>query len=607
MHYLIEALDLNAHLFRVTLKLPASKKPRLLKLPVWIPGSYLIREFSRHIVRISAREGRQSLAIEQVKKNAWLLSACAKSCEVVYEVYAFDQSVRTAWLDADRGFFNGSSVFLYMDETRHQAHSVSIAKPQDARCKAWQVSTTLTLARNTKPLARNTKPLAFGDYSASNYDELIDKPVTLGELQRYSFKACGTPHEIVVTGAGAFDAKRLCADVQRICEAQIKLFDPAQGKAPFERYVFMLHASGDGYGGLEHRDSTALIAKRADLPQPSQANTSDMSEGYITLLGLFSHEYFHAWNVKRIKPARFEPYDLEQENMTRLLWLFEGFTSYYDDLMLHRAGLINEAQYLKLLSKTLTSVMSNPGRLVESVADASFNAWIKYYRADENSPNSTISYYQKGALVALALDALIRTQSKAAHTLDDVMRHLYARYLKGEAGVTEDGLPTLLQNAVKLPLATSKQFVKDHILSIVDADLPAIFKLLQIDILPVYDNSWGVTTLGGRLDARDEGVFVAMVYTGGALQKAGLAKGDLIVAVASEQANRTRWEAVRKLLVVGQSVTVHYFRDGLLHTAQLSAQTAGIKEWALVRKAAPPVSTAKPRATKPLPIRWPMI
>ncbi len=575
MHYLIQPHDLNAHLFHIQLTLPASAAPTLLKLPVWIPGSYMVREFSRHVVRISARSAKRAVAVEQVQKNAWRVAASSAERVVSYAVYAFDQSVRTAWLDAERGFFNGSSVFMYNDETRHAKHTVQIAAPTDARCERWQVCTTLKRCKGTKPFG-------FGEYEAADYDELIDKPVTLGVFQTLSFKAHGTPHEIVITGAGrtekAFESKRLAADVQRICEAQIAMFDPKHKQAPFERYVFMLHASGDGYGGLEHRDCTALIAKRADLPQ---AGVVEMNDGYATLLGLFSHEYFHAWNVKRIKPQRFEPYDLERENLTRLLWLFEGFTSYYDDLLLLRAGVIDEMRYLKLLSKTISTVLSMPGRHVESVADASFNAWTKYYRADENTPNATISYYQKGALVALALEALLRRDT--AHTLDELMRHLYARALQGKSGVGEDEMPALLHEKFGLDKKVVMQFFERHVNGTQDMPLPELLSNLGCALHEVSDVPGGNTTIGGRLDARDDGTHVTMVFTAGALQQAGLARGDVIVALEGEQCNRARWDSVRQKLKPKQASTLHYFRDGSLRETTLTPQPPGIKEWHVQR------------------------
>ncbi len=258
--------------------------------------------------------------------------------------------------------------------------------------------------------ARGTRRLGFGTYQAANYDELIDCPVEMGTFELGRFEVLGVPHEIAVTGrVPKLDMERLTADLARVCEAQIRLFEPRTKKAPFSRYTFMTMAVGDGYGGLEHRNSTALLCKRDDLPFKGMKDTT---EGYRNFLGLASHEYFHSWNVKRIKPAAFVPYDLTQENYTRLLWAFEGFTSYYDDLMLVRAGLLTEKQYLETLAKTLTTVLQRTSRLKQSVADSSFDAWIKYYRQDENAPNSVVSYYQKGSLVGLALDLTLRAETK---------------------------------------------------------------------------------------------------------------------------------------------------------------------------------------------------
>jgi predicted metalloprotease with PDZ domain len=574
MHYTIEAFDLNAHLFRITLTLPASDQPTDLKLPVWIPGSYLIREFSRHLVAIRARSsGGKPVAVLQTAKNAWRVAAASKAREVIYEVYALDQSVRTAWLDADRGFFNGTSVFLYSDSTRLQPCSVHIKPPKDARCKSWQLATTL--------MPKRVSASGFGEYSAASYDELIDKPVTMGRLQRASFKAHGTPHEIVVTGAEPFDIKLLASHAKKICEQQIAMFEPKSKKAPFKRYLFMLHASGDGYGGLEHGDSTALICKRADLPQAG-ADKAPLGDGYVTLLGLFSHEYFHSWNVKRIKPRAFEPYDLEQENYTRLLWLFEGFTSYYDDLLLLRAGLIDEARYLKLLARSVSHVLTSQGAKVESVANASFNAWIKYYRADENTPNSTVSYYIKGSTIALAIDLMLRGQTQ--RSLDDVMRTLWQRWLRREPGVQEDEMPALIEHVAGRRVKGLKELFAS---AVHGTEPPALHTLLAaagITLNPIIEPS---PALGGRVDAGEAGVLVAHAITGGALQAAGLAKGDLIVAVSGEQVNRQRWEAVKALLKPGHALALHYFRDGLLRNTKLTVATPGVKDWQMQRGAKP--------------------
>jgi len=425
LHYTVEAADLHAHLFRISLTIAEPQASQTVSLPVWIPGSYLVREFSKNMQRLTAKQGRRPASITQRDKCTWDI-ACKPGQPLVlsYEVYAFDNSVRTAWLDSQRGFFNGTSVCLRVhgqEDAPHQLQLIAVKNQPD-----WQAATGLTPVKTDKK--------GFGLYQAQNYDELVDCPVELGAFWSGSFVACGLPHRFVVAGAlPSFDGERLLADTQKICEAAIRFWHgpgkAAGKKTPHKNYLFMLNAVHDGYGGLEHRNSTALICKRGDLPRPNGPKTS---EGYTTLLGLISHEYFHTWNVKQLRPDAFARYDYTQENYTQLLWFFEGFTSYYDDILLRRAGLIDDTTYLQLLGKTIAQVQQTPGRHVQSVAQASFDAWVKYYRQDENTPNATVSYYTKGSLVALCLDLKLRREFKTEGiTLDTVMRGLWQRCKAG--------------------------------------------------------------------------------------------------------------------------------------------------------------------------------
>ncbi|PTT92467.1 peptidase M61, partial [Pelomonas sp. HMWF004] len=295
-------------------------------------------------------------------------------------------------------------------------------------------------------------------FEASGYDELVDHPFEIGAHWQGEFTAAGVPHRVVVAGAWpSFDGERLLADVQRICEAQISFW----GGAPFSRYSFLLWAVDEGHGGLEHRASTALIGARRELPTAAEGAVP--SEGYVRLLGLFSHEYFHAWNVKRLRPAEFARFDYQRENYTELLWFFEGFTSYYDELILLRAGLVDAPRYLKLLASSVNGVLAAPGRLVQPLSAASFEAWTKYYRPDENSPNVTSNYYAQGALVALCLDLSLRA---CGSSLDALMLHLWqasaggpvseADILTGVQTLGGEGLATQLRQWVhgtdELPL-----------------------------------------------------------------------------------------------------------------------------------------------------------
>ena len=424
IRYRVSVLDPGQHLYGITLEIDDAAVRQRLSLPVWIPGSYLVREFSQHLQKLQASVDGESVPLLQLSKNSWearLPAGSKKSTlQLSYEVYAFDASVRTAFLDSRRGFFNPTSLCLRVHGREREPHSLELADNEHG----WHAATGLSPAR--------IDARGFGRYLASDYDELADCPFELGRFWSGDFEVRGVQHRLVVSGAGDFaDYGQLLRDTQRICETGIAFWHPDGGKPPFGHYLFMLHATQEGYGGLEHRNSTALVCRRSDLPRlaspsekpaPARAQASD---GYTTLLGLVSHEYFHTWNVKRLRPHEFRHYDYDRENYTELLWFFEGFTSYYDDLLLLRAGLIDEAAYLQLLSKTINQVLQTPGRQVQSVAQASFDAWVKYYRVQENTPNATVSYYTKGALVALCLDLTLRAEGRSC--LDDVMRALMDR------------------------------------------------------------------------------------------------------------------------------------------------------------------------------------
>nr|MCU0814081.1 peptidase M61 [Burkholderiaceae bacterium] len=330
IRYRVEPADLHAHLWRVTLTVPRPAAAQRLSLPVWIPGSYMVREFARHLSSLEARQGERAVPLVQLDKTTWRADTDGSAPLVVsYLAYAFDTSVRTAFLDAERGFFNGTSLCLRVEGREHEPHELVLG----ALPRGWDVATAMP----AQPGRRRA-------YVAADYHELVDHPFTLGRFWRTSFDAAGVPHEFVVAGAWpSFDGERLVADTKRICEAQIAFWHGRRRReVPFERYVFMLHATDDGYGGLEHRASTALIAARRDLPRRDAAAAGGPSDGYVTLLGLVSHEYFHTWNVKRLRPRELATIEYTRENYTPLLWFFEGFTSYYDDLMLVRAGLIDE-------------------------------------------------------------------------------------------------------------------------------------------------------------------------------------------------------------------------------------------------------------------------
>ena len=531
VQYRVEVLSHSAHLWQVTMTIAAPASSQSLRLPVWIPGSYLVREFSRHVHSLQCSQNGRAALVSQSDKAGWLV-ACDSTLplEVRYQVYAFDNSVRTACLTDVRGFFNATSVCLMVQDQVDRPHSLELVLGPSM--KGWQVATGLTPQR--------IDAAGFGRYLAADYDELADCPVEMGRFWSGEFMACGVPHRFVVAGAlPSMDGERLLRDAQKICETQICFWHapgaaPAKGLAkrvPFARYVFMLHAVDESYGGLEHRNSTALIANRRDLPRLGDAKTS---EGYTTLLGLISHEYFHTWNVKRLRPAAFARYDYTQENYTDLLWFFEGFTSYYDDLLLRRARLIDDATYVKLLGKTINQVAQTPGRLVQSVAQASFDAWIKYYRPDENTPNLTVSYYSKGALVALCLDLKLRAEGKT--TLDAVMRGLWSRCAGGP--MSQDDLLAVLRELSGRPWTGE---IQAWVHSTRELPLKA---LLSGQGLEVHEEP---AALAQRLGLRSEdaagAVKIKTVLSGGAAQAAGLMAGDewLGLSLAAGRGIASEW------------------------------------------------------------------
>jgi predicted metalloprotease with PDZ domain len=551
-----------AHLFEVTVTV-ANPDPtgQRFMLPVWIPGSYMIREFARNIVTLRAfNEAGRKVRIEKTDKHSWQAAPVNGELTLRYEVYAWDMSVRAAHLDDTTGFFNGTSVFLAAIGHEDAQCVVDIQKPAGPAYRSWRVATAL-------PEARGTKRYGFGEYVAQNYDELADHPVTLGEFALATFKAHGVPHDIVIAGrVVALDMPRLCADLKRICEAQIALFEPKSKKAPVDRYVFMTQAVSDGYGGLEHRASTALICNRGDLPVEGRPQTS---EGYRTYLGLCSHEYFHTWNVKRIKPAAFAPYDLTRENYTSLLWLFEGFTSYYDDLVLVRSGLISQDEYFTMLGKVIGGVMRGSGRLKQTVAESSFDAWVKYYRQDENAPNAIVSYYTKGSLVALAFDLTIRAQTSNRKSLDDVMRLLWQRFgrdfYRGKpVGVTDDEVEALFEEATGADLGA----LFDHaVRSTRDLPLDTLLEPFGITLAPEPDRN-ARPSLGARVRGGAD-CTLAAVHDGSAAQKAGLSAGDVLVAIDGLRVTGANLDALLSRYLPGAKVEVHAFRRDELRTVQL--------------------------------------
>lgn len=543
---------------------------QILRLPNWIPGSYMIRDFSRNIISIAASSDGASVALEKVDKSTWKAASCGAELTLSYRVYAWDLSVRAAHVDQTHAFVNGTSVFLSAEGHTEQQHGVVLNRPEHDVDRRFRVSTTLK--------AGVLDDAGYGCYSAENYDELIDHPIEQGSFKQLEFVACGVPHEVVLTGACHFDEDRLVRDLKTICEYEIRFFGEP---APVDRYVFMVMVVDAGYGGLEHRASTALMITRENLPVIGQ---EDVSDKYLDFLGLCSHEYFHTWNVKRIKPAVFVPFELASESYTELLWFFEGMTSYYDDLVLVRAGLIDEKRYLGLLSKTLTRIQRGSGRLSQTVTDSSFDAWNKFYKQDENAPNAIVSYYAKGAMVALCLDAELRSKSNEEVTLDTLMCALWANWLATQEGLAEQEPQRIAAELVKADLTaffdsvlySTNELPVAQALKQFGVDLQWCPRLSSSDVGGTRpDNSnehkaelvapW----LGANIADASGGVKVMQVMHGGPAEQAGLSAGDLVVAINRLSVSKVDVDNHLARYASCSELSLHYFRLGQLYETQL--------------------------------------
>ncbi len=578
IHYAIEPAHPGAHLFEITLTIrnPAPEGQRL-SLPAWIPGSYMIRDFARNIITIEGRCNGNPVALDKLDKHTWQAAPCSGTLELHYSVYAWDLSVRSAHLDTSHGYFNGTSMFLRVHSQDEHPCSIELLAPKGDDYRHWRVATTLPTL--------DAAPYGFGLYQAADYDELIDHPVEMGDFTLIEFNACGIPHAMVLTGKHYADTERLKRDLTRICEYHIGLF----GEAPFERYLFQTTVVGNGYGGLEHRSSTSLLCSRDDLPR---LGDESVSENYRGFLGLCSHEYFHSWNVKRIKPEVFLPYDLTQEVHTPLLWAFEGFTAYYDDISLVRCGLIPADSYLELLGQTITRVIRGSGRLKQSISESSFDTWTKFYKQDENGPNAIVSYYTKGSLVALALDLMVRSESGGKRSLDDVMHALWQQYGKPHVGISPEKMEALIGEVAGTDLG---DFFNKALRGTEDLPLADLLTLVGVEYRSRTatnnsdkggkagkENPETPLALGVRYGNDPLGAKLINVFDDGAAQEAGLAAGDVVVAVDGLRANQ---ENIEKLLAWHKSkasIKVHAFRRDELMTFTVPIRQAPIDTCYLV-------------------------
>jgi predicted metalloprotease with PDZ domain len=497
----------HSHLFEVEASFPATPGELVVALPVWTPGSYLVREYSRHVQDFTVVDGADKpVPFTRLDKRSYRIDAQGAAVRCRYKVYANELTVRTSHLDGTHGYFNGATLFFYAESLRQRPHHVTIDAPN-----GWK--TTVALDQQGT------------EYVAHDYDELVDSPFEVGHHEVLRFTAAGVPHEVVTWGEPQLDEKRLAADLTRLVETEAALF----GGLPMKRYVFFIYATDKGRGGLEHKASTALLYPRTGF---------SAHRGWEDFLTLCAHEYFHLWNVKRIKPRRLVPFDYAQENYTELLWWFEGGTSYYDNLLTRRAGLMSPGRFLTRLGEGISSLHGTPGRKVLPLAEASLVAWVKHYRPDENTANSAISYYLKGEIVCALLDLTLRQATGGRKSLDDLARLLWQRY-GDESGVPEDGVEKAAEEVAGTSLA---EFFRRSLRSVEELDYSP-FAHVGLEVRFRTRESSGDkggtpprnrSDKGGGwvgLTAKSGSGSVASVLDGSPAMEAGLYADDEIVAV----------------------------------------------------------------------------
>lgn len=520
-----------------------------------------MREYAQHVTRFEAiTQTGETLAVEKLDKSTWRCQPCLQTIIISYDVYAWDLSVRGAHLDTFHGYFNGACVFMQVLGQEQQTCDLELLAPIGEQYSHWRIGSSLR--------EKTAKRYGFGLYQADNYDDLIDHPVEMGDISIDSFKVAGVPHDLIISGQHRADRQRLCRDLQSICSGHVRLFGELP---PMSRYVFLVAILEKSDGGLEHRHSCSLFCERQIL-------LSQHHKQYVKFLGLCSHEYLHAWHVKRIKPAVFIPYQLEQESYTRQLWIFEGITSYYDDLNLLRSGLISLTQYLDLLAQTLTQVYRTQGRFKQSVAESSFDAWIRAYRPNENSPNATVSYYSKGAIIALGLDLILRQHSPI--NLDHIMQTLWKQHGKPLKGLEEGEFERLLQKCSGLDLS---DFFQRYVYGCEDVPIAALLEFIGIECQlrspnnsedmgggQWQENPQSTPSLGLRFSPKTNDTEIGYVYADGAAQSAGIAAKDQLLAIDGIKVSRQNLDKQLQHFKVGDSLTIHVFRGDTLRQFQLT-------------------------------------
>lgn len=558
-HFTVSFLEPGYHVYQITLHiddLPLGRHS--LNLPVWTPGAYEIQDFARHIFDLHAMANETSLELSHTGKNSWEFEtfAAEQAVTVQYKVYAFELGVDTSHLDASHAYWNGAQLFFWLDEYKHQPFTVRIEAPA-----GWKVATGL-----------DPDPVHANQFVARDYDVLIDSPVECGTHRTLEFTVDDKPHTVALWGHGNENAPELNKDIEQIVKAQRDIF----GELPYHHYTFILHLADRGTGGLEHLNSTTCGVERFSFKPRKK---------YRRVLGLIAHEFFHLWNVKRIHPDMLGPFDYSHEVYTHLLWAMEGFTDYYAGISLRRANLFSVAEYLNSAAENIMAYEKQPGRYVQSLAESSFDTWIKLYKPDEDSRNRTISYYLKGDLIGTCLDLEIRHRTQNHYSLDEVLRRLYQRYAAHGIGFPEsvyqetveevaqssfqDFFDRYIHGTDEIPLATCLRYV--------GLEISRRYKNPDrdeendsFDSLESTDSTVAKPWLGIETKASEAGIQISGSYTSGPAA-AALYAGDQIVALNGFQVKKPEdlSHRVERDCQIGDTVTIALFRRGQLLTVPI--------------------------------------
>lgn len=570
IHYTLTVSNWRAHQFTVDVSVPDHPQSSLeLTLPSWIPGSYMVRDFAKNIISLQAfakSDKNNALSVTKTDKQTWCVDTNGQPCTLRYVVYANDLSIRSAFMNDQYAFINGTSAFLKVSNFENANCTLDVKLNEaDPTTANWKTYTSM-------PIRQDSVKDSQWHFEEVNYDELIDHPIYVGVADTHSFDVDGVTFTLLFSGNNNIDYDRIANDLKPICKHHLNLFGDPQ---PINNYLFMTLLADNGFGGLEHKYSTALLYPRFDLPQVGDSEKK--TDSYITFLSLCSHEFFHTWHVKRIKPSVMVKPDLSQETYTNQLWIYEGFTSFYDDVTLARAGVIEPQQYLDIVAQNVSRLLQNEGRFKQSAAESSFDAWTKFYKQDASATNNIVSYYTKGGIIALGLDLLLRSKSNDKVSLDTLMQMLWQHYGADEKGTPDDVIESLCKTHFDIDVS---EYLNSVVYATNDVDLAATVSEMGVQFKTrprVSNEDKGGTTqlpvvkhqLGATLKAESFGLNVVQVFEGLAAMNAGILLNDTIIAVNGHVVTAQK---LQRLLDNAQQPTVDItlIRDGRLLTIPLS-------------------------------------